>query len=143
MAYDHKLLERIRAILAERRDVLEKRMFGGVAFMVGGRMACGPHGDRLIVRIGEEAARRHVGEPHVKPMDFTGKVMKSFATIEPDGLRTAAQLRKWVLMSAEFASCDPVDGKTRQRRRSRSKAGVRTSKSRNSSGTSKAGLRPD
>lgn len=106
MAYSEELLKRIRAILADRDDVVEQRMFGGVAFMIRGRMACGPHGDSLIVRIGEEAAARHIGEPHVKPMDFTGRVMKTFATIEPEGLRNGAQLRKWVLMAAEFASHD-------------------------------------
>jgi TfoX/Sxy family transcriptional regulator of competence genes len=106
MAYDEKLLNRIRQILAARVDVVEQRMFGGVAFLVGGRMACGPHGDRLIVRIGEEAARKHIGKSHVKPMDFTGRVMKAFATIEPGGLRTEAQLRKWVTMAAEFAAAE-------------------------------------
>jgi TfoX/Sxy family transcriptional regulator of competence genes len=106
MAYDEQLLNRIRRILADRSDVVEKKMFGGVAFMVGGRMACGPHGDRLIVRIGEDAAREHIGKPHVKPMDFTGRVMKAFATIEPEGLRTEVQLRKWVTMAADFASVE-------------------------------------
>ena len=122
MAYDEKLLNRIRLILAARADVVEQRMFGGVAFLVGGRMACGPHGDRLIVRIGEEAARKHIGKPHVKPMDFTGRVMKAFATIEPGGLRTEEQLRKWVTMAAEFAAAEgPRVGlskeATRRRRR--------------------------
>ena len=106
MAYDEKLLNRIRLILAARADVVEQRMFGGVAFLVGGRMACGPHGDRLIVRIGEEAARKYIGKPHVRPMDFTGRVMKAFATIEPGGLRTESQLRKWVTMTAEFAAAE-------------------------------------
>jgi TfoX/Sxy family transcriptional regulator of competence genes len=122
MAYDEKLLNRIRLILAARADVVEQRMFGGVAFLVGGRMACGPHGDRLIVRIGEEAARKYIGKPHVKPMDFTGRVMKAFATIEPSGLRTEAQLRKWVTMAAEFVAAEgPREGlskeATRRRRR--------------------------
>ena len=111
MAYNEFLLERIRAVLAGRTDVVEKRMFGGVAFMVSGRMACGPHGDRLIVRIGTEAAAKYVGQPNIKPMDFTGKVLRSFATIEPAGIKTAAQLRKWVLMAAAFAAQDAVPRK--------------------------------
>ena len=106
MAYNERLAERIRVVLADRSDVVEKKMFGGIAFMVAGKMACGPHGDNLIVRIGEEAATEHIGKPSVKPMDFTGKVMRSFATIEADGIRTSAQLRKWVLMSAAFAEAD-------------------------------------
>jgi TfoX/Sxy family transcriptional regulator of competence genes len=112
MAYSHELLERIRSVLGDRTDVVEKKMFGGVAFMVSGRMACGPLGDSLIVRIGNDAAANRIGRPHVKPMDFTGKVLKSFVMIEPAGIRTKVQLRKWVLMAAEFAARD-ADASTR------------------------------
>jgi TfoX/Sxy family transcriptional regulator of competence genes len=118
MAYSQELLERIRAVLADRTDVVEKKMFGGVAFMVGGRMACGPHGDRLIVRIGNEAAKMYIGRPHVKPMDFTGKVLNSFAMIEPEGIRTDSQLHEWVLMAADFAIQDAGDNKGSTRRSS-------------------------
>lgn len=103
MAYSEVLAQRVRESLAHRRDVTEKRMFGGIAFMVAGHMACGPMDDRLIVRIGEEATKRHIGTPHVTAMDFTGRVMKAFATIGPGGLRTKAQLAKWVNMAAAFA----------------------------------------
>lgn len=120
MAYSEALAQRIRDILADRNDVVEKKMFGGVAFMVAGRMACGPHGDSLIVRIGAKAATKHIGSPHVQPMDFTGRVMKAFATIKPEGLRTTAQLKKWVIMAAEFAAADTpkrVPKKSRASRR--------------------------
>ena len=63
MAYSQELLERIRALLAGRSDVVEKKMFGGVAFMVNGRMACGPHGDRLIIRIGNELSAKVCWKP--------------------------------------------------------------------------------
>jgi hypothetical protein len=116
MAYSQELLERIRAVLADRTDVVEKKMFGGVAFMASGRMACGPHGDRLIVRIGSEAARKHIGRPHIKSMDFTGKALSTFAMIEPEGIRTEAQLRKWVLMAADFAARDTSRKLPRSRR---------------------------
>ena len=116
MAYSQELLERIRAVLADRTDVVERKMFGGVAFMVSGRMACGPHGDHLIVRIGREAAQEHIGRPHVKPMDFTGRALGTFATIEPEGIRTEAQLRKWVLMAADFAAQDASRNPRRIRR---------------------------
>jgi TfoX/Sxy family transcriptional regulator of competence genes len=120
MPYDQGLAQRIRDVLADRDDVVERKMFGGIAFMVGGRMACGPHGDRLIVRIGEDAATKHIGRPHVKPMDFTGRIMKAFATIEPDGLRTAAQLRMWVTMAAEFAASNgPKERRTKRSRRNK------------------------
>lgn len=79
-------------------------MFGGVAFMVKGSMACGPHDDSLIVRIGNEAAAKAMEEPHVKPMDFTGKILKSFAEIKPAGIKSDAQLRRWVLLAAQHAA---------------------------------------
>jgi TfoX/Sxy family transcriptional regulator of competence genes len=103
MPYDERLAARIRAILAGRTDVTEKKMFGGIAFMVRGNMACGPHRDNLIVRIGHTAAAEAMRQPHVKPMDFTGTVMKNFATIEPPALRTDAQLRYWVELAAAHA----------------------------------------
>jgi TfoX/Sxy family transcriptional regulator of competence genes len=104
MAYSEELLERIRRALADRNDVAEQRMFGGVAFLVRGNMACGPHGDSLIVRIGEDAVRKALKEPHVGPMDFTGRVLKPFAYIRQDGLRTDGQVRRWARMAAEFAA---------------------------------------
>jgi TfoX/Sxy family transcriptional regulator of competence genes len=120
MAYSEALAQRIRDILSDRGDVVEKKMFGGVAFMVAGRMACGPHGDKLIVRIGEAAAAANIGKPHVKPMGFTGRVMRAFATIEPEGLRSATQLRKWVMMAAESAASEePRNPKPRSRAQKR------------------------
>lgn len=119
MAYDERLAQRIRDILADHRDVTEKKMFGGIAFMVGGRMACGPHGSNLIARIGPQAAEQHIGKPHVRPMDFTGRVMKSFATIEAGGLKTEKQLRKWVEMAADFAASE---GPKRPKKETRARA---------------------
>ena len=107
MAYDPKLLERIRAALSHRTDVVEKKMFGGVAFMVRGNMACGPHNNNLIVRIGDAAAADAMKKPFVKPMNFTGKVLKTFAMIEPGGIATKAQLRRWVELAADYAASIP------------------------------------
>lgn len=103
MPYDEELAARIRAILAKRDDIAEKKMFGGIAFMVCGNMACGPHRDSLIVRIGEEAAATAMRQPHVKPMDFTGKVLKNFATIDAAGIRTDSELQRWVELAASHA----------------------------------------
>lgn len=124
---NQELLNRIRDVLADRQDVVEKKMFGGVAFMVSGRMACGPHGERLIVRIGNEAAAKHIGRPHVKPMDFTGRVIRSFATIESDGIKTKAQLRKWMLMAAEYAAQDTPRAVPRKVRSPRDRSATRKS----------------
>lgn len=125
MKPDPELLARLRAALADEKGVEERAMFGSVAFLVAGRMACGPHGDRLIVRIGEEAARRHVGRPGVSPMDFTGRVMRAFATIEPEALRTERQLTDWVAMAVAFARTDGVP------RRATSKAPARSARATN------------
>jgi TfoX/Sxy family transcriptional regulator of competence genes len=121
MGYDPELAARIRAVLSERNDVVEKKMFGGIAFMVKGNMACGPHERNLIVRIGDAATAQAMKEPHVKPMNFTGRVMKNFATIEPEGIQTEAQLRKWVEMSAEHAASLATQKSKSNKPRGRSK----------------------
>ncbi len=111
MAYNPQLLERIRSILSQRRDVVEKKMFGGVAFIVRGNMACGPHHDNLLVRIGQDAAKRALSEPHVKPMMFTGRPLKPFVTIEAAGIATDEQLRRWVELAAGYAASIPPKAK--------------------------------
>ncbi len=130
MPYSETLAQRIREALAHRRDVVEKKMFGGIAFMVAGRMACGPQEDRLIVRIGESLARAHIGTPHVKAMDFTGRVMKAFATIEREGLRTTPQLKKWVTMAADFAASDEAPKRAARQSKPAPKPKTDTGKSR-------------
>ena len=103
MAYDEALAERVRQALAPRRDVEEKRMFGGVAFMVASHMAIGVEKDRLMVRLSPEAAARRLTDTHVKPMDFTGKPLKGFLYVEMAGVRTAAGVQKWVSRAVEHA----------------------------------------
>lgn len=92
MAYDEKLAARIRSVLADRLDVCEQPMFGGLTFMVAGRMCCGVAGDELIVRLDPERA---LARPHARRTDFTGRPMRGFVTVNPDGLRGRA-LRRWV-----------------------------------------------
>jgi TfoX/Sxy family transcriptional regulator of competence genes len=115
MAFSEKLAGRVRRVLRDRADVTEKKMFGGVAFLVRGKMACGLQGDSLIVRIGRDAAKAAVARPHIKPMDFTGKVLSTFATIEAEGVKTEAQLRRWVLMAIAYAESQPPRGRSRRR----------------------------
>ena len=121
MPYDEQLATRIRNILAGRTDVTEKKMFGGIAFMVRGSMACGPHRDSLIVRIGEDGAAAAMRQPHVRPMDFTGKVMKSFATVEAAGIQSDARLRYWVELAAAHAA-SPAHAKSKPADQTRRKA---------------------
>ena len=72
MSYDERLASRLRALLSKRRDVVEKKMFGGLCFMVNGKMCCGVVKDDLVVRVGPERHARALAAPHARPMDFTG-----------------------------------------------------------------------
>jgi len=107
MAYNEKLAERVRTALAGRDDVVEKRMFGGVAFMVRGHMSCGIVGSTLMVRLAPEDADGLVNEVHVRPMDFTGRPMRGFLYVDPDGIKSAAMLRKWVGRATAHAEAQP------------------------------------
>lgn len=106
MAYDEKLADRIRDALADVPDVTEKKMFGGIAFMVGSHMACGVIHDDLMLRLGSEGAARALARPHVRQMDFTGRPMTGMVYVGPDGVRGAA-LRRWVRSAAAYAQTRP------------------------------------
>jgi TfoX/Sxy family transcriptional regulator of competence genes len=95
MAYDEQLADRIRDVLAGEPGVTERKMFGGIAFMVDGHMACGIVRDDLMLRLGAEGAEGALKRPHVRVMDFTGRPMTGMVYVEPAGLRGAA-LRNWV-----------------------------------------------
>ena len=107
MAYDEKTAERIRHLLAERPDFAEKRMFGGLAFMVKGGMCCAVSGrGGLLMRVGPEAATL-VKQAHVKPMRMAGRVVRNFIRVMPEAYRTTAQLRKWIERSVAFTTTLP------------------------------------
>ncbi len=107
MAYDEELAGRIRGLLADRTDVVEKKMFGGLTFMVRGHMACGVHKDTLMVRLGEDAAELALAEPHVREMDITGRPMRGFLFVEPDGVRTDGDVERWVRRAVAFNETKP------------------------------------
>ncbi len=104
MAYDEKLAKRIRGCLKGRHGISEKRMFGGLSFMLEGNMCVGILGDRLMVRVGAEGYDQALAEPHVKPMDFTGRPLRGFVYVDPEGFRTEDSLMKWIDRGVEFAS---------------------------------------
>ncbi len=108
MAYDEGLAERIRGLLDDRSDVLEKRMFGGIAFMVRGHMAIGVVKDDLMVRVGPEAYEALVRQPHARRMDFTGRPMKGFLYVASSGLETDAALQSWVGHGVGYAASLPA-----------------------------------
>ena len=96
MAYDEALAERIRIALRGRDDVAERKMFGGITFMVAGKMACGVIHEDLMVRVGPESHDAAVAEPHTRPMDFTGRPMRGMVYIEPAGVTADSELTRWV-----------------------------------------------
>jgi TfoX/Sxy family transcriptional regulator of competence genes len=104
MAYDEGLTERIRRALASRDDVVEKKMFGGIAFMVGDRMTVGVINDDLMVRVGPEANDEALAEPHARPMDFSGRVSKGFIYVAPAGIADDAALEAWIDRGVRFAA---------------------------------------
>lgn len=108
MAYDEKLAGRIRSLLAGREGVSEKHMFGGVCFLLNGHMACGIADQRLMLRVGPERHAATLALAHVVPMDFTGRPMRGYVFVQPEGFRTAAALRKWVDLALEFAATLPA-----------------------------------
>lgn len=107
MAFDEKLAQRIRRALDGRADVVEKKMFGGIAFMVSGRMACGVTSRDLMVRVGPERYEAALSRPHARPMDFTGRPLRGMVYVGPEGLRTDAVLEGWVAEAVLVATSSP------------------------------------
>jgi TfoX/Sxy family transcriptional regulator of competence genes len=107
MAFDEKLAARIRAHLGKRTGVAERKMFGGITFLLHGNMCCGVHRDALIVRVGPEEAGRVLAEPHTRVFDLTGRPMKAWVLVSPKGFATDAQLGKWVDRAAKWAGSLP------------------------------------
>lgn len=108
MAYDEELAELVRAELAGRPRTVEKAMFGGLAFMVGGRMACGVSGRRLMVRLGAAAADAALDEPGVGPFDESGRGMTGWVLVSPEGWSPDGELRRWVARGVGFAESLPA-----------------------------------
>jgi TfoX/Sxy family transcriptional regulator of competence genes len=106
MAYDLKLAERIRSEL-DGVPFEEKKMFGGVGFLLNGNMACGVSKDNMIVRFEPEKHNTLLKKPHAKPFDLTGKPMKGWLLVEADGVKTDKQLSTWVKEGVDFASTLP------------------------------------
>lgn len=107
MAYDEALADRVRDLLSLRADVRERKMFGGIAFMLAGNMACGVLGDELIVRLGPVEDERALAEPNTRAFDFTGRPMRGFVVVGPGGLAGEEELAGWVDVGADFAASLP------------------------------------
>jgi TfoX/Sxy family transcriptional regulator of competence genes len=106
MAYNLKLAERIRSQL-DGVPFVEKKMFGGVGFLLNGNMACGVNKDNLIVRVDPEKHNAFLKKPHAQPFDLTGKPAKGWLIVEANGVRTDRQLSAWVKEGVGFATTLP------------------------------------
>jgi len=107
MAYDLKLAERIRSEL-NGISFVERKMFGGVGFLLSGNMACGVNKNDLIVRVDPGKHSMLLKKPHVRPFDMTGRPMKGWLVVEADGCKTDKQLSTWVKEGVEFAVTLPT-----------------------------------
>lgn len=108
MAYDEKLADRIRQAVGPRPDVTERRMFGGIAFLLDGKMFCGVATEDLMVRVGPAGHERALSRPHARPMDFTGRPMVGYVYVAPAGLRTIAAVRRWTEEAIAFVATVPA-----------------------------------
>lgn len=102
MAYDIELGDRVRATLKRKRGIAEKNMFGGLAFLVGGKMFCGVLKEKLVVRVGPEEYRNALSQPYTSKMDFTGKPLTGYVYVGKKGVHTARSLTVWVEKGLSF-----------------------------------------
>ena len=111
MAFSEALAERIRQGLPRRKGVVEKKMFGGIGFLLHGNMLVGVWKDSLIVRLGPEKGEEALLEPHVKEFDITGKPMKNWVLVEPEGVEDDEQLSGWIQRAVKFVGKLPAKEK--------------------------------
>jgi hypothetical protein len=107
MAYDEGLATRVRDLIGERSGVTEKKMFGGLAFLLHGNMACGVRGDDLIVRVAADASDAALAEPGTRPFDLSGRPMNGWILVGPDGHGEDDDLRRWVGRGVAYADTLP------------------------------------
>lgn len=108
MAYDETLAARVRDVLSDEFGVVEKKMFGGLAFMLRGNMTVGITKEGLMVRVGKENHDEMLALPHTRPMDFTGKSMTSFIYVDEPGVAAEDELRAWVARGVAYAGTLPA-----------------------------------
>ena len=110
MAYDLGLATRIREVIGGQPGLTEKRMFGGLAFLLHGNMACGVRGEELMVRVAADEADAALEEPGARPFDMTGRPMKGWILVAPEGVTTKSALAAWIERGTRFAGTLPPKG---------------------------------
>lgn len=108
MAFDEGVAQRLREQLSDRDDVVEKKMFGGVAFMLAGNMCCGVVDDTLMARVGPENYHEALGRSHAREMDFTGRPLTGFVYVAPPGFESDEALAEWIELCVAFAASLPA-----------------------------------
>ena len=107
MAGDEELVSRIRTVLSGEDGFSEKRMFGGVCFMIDGNMCAGTWKGSLIVRLNRAHHERTLAEPHTRPFDVTGRVMMGWAMVEPPGIESDEDLTDWIYRAIDYVRSLP------------------------------------
>lgn len=114
MPYDETLAARVRTMLAGSDGYGERKMFGGIAFMLHGNMCCGIVRDELMVRVGAERYEAALARKHARPMDFNGRPMRGMVYVAPEGVRRGAQLKAWLDLATAYARSLPPKEKARR-----------------------------
>jgi TfoX/Sxy family transcriptional regulator of competence genes len=108
MAYDEDLANRIRELIADVPDVTEQKMFGGLAFLIGGNMSVAASGQGgLLLRVDPEETDELLAKPDASPLEMRGREMKGWLRVDPDGVRTKRQLEPWVKRGVGYARSLP------------------------------------
>ena len=100
--YDENLATRIREALAHKKNIEEKKMFGCICFFLNGNALAGVWKDRLIVRLGPDEGEAPLLEQHVRAFNFTGRAMRNWVAVEPDGVEDDDQLKDWIQRAVKF-----------------------------------------
>ena|ERR1043166_5072664 len=108
MAIDESLAARIRDVLARKKNIEEKKMFGCICFFVNGNALVGVWKDRLIARIGPDEGEAALREPHVRAFDITRRPMRKWVAVEPEGVEDDEQLKVWIQRAVKFVRTLPA-----------------------------------
>jgi TfoX/Sxy family transcriptional regulator of competence genes len=111
MAFSETLAGRIRRRLARRKNVEERRMFGGVGFLLNGNLLVGVWKESLVLRLGHDEGEEALKEPHVKAFDITGRPMRNWVLVEPEGVEDDDQLAGWIGRAVKFVGSLPAKEK--------------------------------
>lgn len=119
MAYNEGLVERVRLALLAETEIEEKRMFGGVCFLVRGHMVCGVEKSRLMLRVSPEQTDELMARRGAAPMDFTGRVMRGFLYVDSEMIADDDALREWLSHPLRYVATLPPKGEKAPKKRAR------------------------